>query len=347
MFTGIIEATAEVIKNQDGELIVRRPGSFDDLKRGSSVCVSGACLTVTKLAKKEMTFDVVPETLKRTTLGSKKEGELVNLERALSASGRFDGHVVQGHVEGVGVVVSVSSIPQPLSPGGKGEGSRRGLTPSGMLKHSREMRSNPTEAEEMFWEAVRHDKLGVRFRRQYRMGVHIVDFYIPSFNIAVELDGGYHKTEAQAKQDEERTAYLGEVFGAHVLRFENDHILKDLPHVIDTLLSVISASSQERASANDSPSPPERGLGGEGGKEYFLTIRSSKDILSNLVPKGSVTLDGVSLTVVGVSKHSFSVALIPITIQQTTLGLLRKGDRVNIESDILGRYVHQFLSSRP
>ena len=345
MFTGIIEATAEIVRNDKGKLTVQRPASFDDLKRGSSVCVAGACLTVTMLTKKEMAFDVVPETLARTTLGSKKSGDRVNLERAMRADGRFDGHVVQGHVEGVGVVVSVSSIPLPLSPGGKGERPHRGLTPSGVLAASRRMRKDPTEAEEKFWEAVREDRLGVRVRRQYRFGCRIVDFYIPSAKLVVELDGDYHFSKEQSEEDDMRMEYLEEAHGIRIIRFHNDSVLKHLDRVLDTLRTVIRQSSPSRR--GDSPSPPERGLGGEGGAESLLTVRPPSALLPYILPKGSITLDGVSLTIIDTADGILSMALIPATLRETTLGSLAEGDRVNVETDILGRYVRQFLSSRP
>ncbi|MEK7217888.1 MAG: riboflavin synthase, partial [Patescibacteria group bacterium] len=108
MFTGIVEATAEVLSNRLGELKIARPDIFSDVKKGASIAVAGACLTVTSLAEKTMAFDVVPETLKRTMLGGKKAGDHVNLERAMRADGRFEGHMVQGHVEGGGIVRAIS-----------------------------------------------------------------------------------------------------------------------------------------------------------------------------------------------------------------------------------------------
>lgn len=188
MFTGIIEATAEVIGNARGALMIRRPASFDDLRRGSSVCVAGACLTVTDLSKETMGFDVIAETLEKTKIGSLKKGDAVNLERALRAGGRFDGHIVQGHVEDFGEVRSA------------GSGS--------------------------------------------------------------------------------------------------------------------------------------------------LTIAVPSVLTPFIVAKGAITIDGVSLTVVDARGDSFSVALIPETLARTTLGALHEGDRVNIETDILARYVRQFLPSR-
>lgn len=106
MFTGIIEATAEVLQTGAGKLAVARPTTFDDLKPGSSVSVAGVCLTVSAVNGKTMSFDVTEETLSVTTLGSLKKRDRVNLERALKAGDRIGGHVVQGHVEGVGEVAS-------------------------------------------------------------------------------------------------------------------------------------------------------------------------------------------------------------------------------------------------
>lgn len=188
MFTGIIEATAEVVTMGGGKLTVRRPPAFRDVSIGSSICVSGACLTVTELTEAAMTFDVVPETLSKTTLGSKKEGDSVNLERALAASGRFEGHVVQGHVEGVGEV---------------------GVPPS----------------------------------------------------------------------------------------------------------------------------------------TSHLTISLPRQLLPFVVSKGSITLDGVSLTVASVEHDLVTVAIIPHTLAQTTLGSLRKDDRVNVETDILARVILRGIPS--
>jgi riboflavin synthase len=186
VFTGIIETTAEVLGRGDTTLTVRRPLAFDDVREGSSIAVAGVCLTVTQLQQAKMFFDVVPETWTKTTLGERKPGDKVNLERALRADGRFDGHIVQGHVEGTATV-----------------------------------------------------------------------------------------TEAA-----------------------------------NGLLMIVVPS----------------------GVRPFV------------VPKGSITLDGVSLTVANVQDDLVTVALIPTTLRDTTLGLLKPGDRVNVETDILGRYAQSFLS---
>lgn len=108
MFTGIIEATAYVLQNSPQSIVLDRPALFTDIKTGSSISVSGVCLTVVAFDDASMTFNVVEETLKKSKLGSLKKGDRVNLERAMKADARLDGHVVQGHVEGVGEVESVT-----------------------------------------------------------------------------------------------------------------------------------------------------------------------------------------------------------------------------------------------
>ncbi|MDD5623381.1 MAG: riboflavin synthase [Candidatus Peribacteraceae bacterium] len=183
MFTGIIEATAKVLAQGQGRLSVERPRAFGDMREGASISVSGVCLTVIGMDDHSFTFDVMPETIRKTTIGGLATGDFVNLERALPAHGRFEGHVVQGHVEGMGEVVG----------------------------------------------AVR-----------------------------------------------------------------------------------------------------------EGG-DVRLTIRVSPALRKMIVPKGSVAVDGVSLTVAAVGTETFTVALIPMTLAGTILGKKRMGDRVNIETDILVR----------
>jgi riboflavin synthase len=191
VFTGIVEATAKILSNVSGSLEIERPPAFTDLRIGSSISIAGVCLTIQKLNKKCIQFDVVPETLQRTTLGTYKEGDLVNLERAMRADGRLDGHIVQGHVEATAEVVEM-------------------------------------------------------------------------------------------KNEE--------------LRMKNDTL---------------------------------------------LTVKVPVSLLSNIVPKGSITLDGVSLTVASIDDDCITVALIPHTLEHTTLGRLKTGDRVNIETDILARHAEK------
>jgi len=191
VFTGIIEAMAPVLHRTGAQLTIGRPVAFTDVQIGSSISVAGVCLSVAAIADASMTFDVVPETWERTTLSQFKEGDRVNLERALPAGGRFEGHVVQGHVEGVGTVT-----------GNRKEGTGRRVTIS-------------------------------------------------------------------------------------------------VPDVCSRFI----------------------------------------------VPKGSIAIDGVSLTVASVEGRRCAVALIPQTRANTTLGSLESGDRVNIETDVLVRTVATLVPS--
>jgi riboflavin synthase len=121
MFTGIIREVGVVhgLRSSSGAsaLEVRAPRSCPKLVRGGSLAVDGVCLTVTALAGERFTGDVVPETLSRTTLGERRPGDRVNLELPLVLDQPLDGHLVQGHVDGVGTVRSV-----------RAEGSQRTVT---------------------------------------------------------------------------------------------------------------------------------------------------------------------------------------------------------------------------
>lgn len=190
MFTGIVEVVARVLKKTDSGLTLERPKIFTDITIGSSICVSGACLSVVAFDAKTMRFDVVSETWKRTKLGDLCVGDHVNLERSLRADGRFEGHVVQGHVEGTSGQWSVVS-----------------------------------------------EKNGVRF-----------------------------------------------------------------------------------------------------------TVTVPKNLLPFVVEKGSIAIDGVSLTVAKMDGDRCTIALIPHTLEVTTFGSLKEGERVNMETDVMGRYMHRMLT---
>lgn len=119
MFTGIVEEVGEVLAVElldggtDSRLHVRGPLVSSDAGLGDSIAVSGVCLTVTSLAGDgTFTADVMPETLRHTTLGALEPGSRVNLERSLRADSRLGGHVVQGHVDGVGTVRSRTPGPR-------------------------------------------------------------------------------------------------------------------------------------------------------------------------------------------------------------------------------------------
>ena len=200
MFTGIIEEVGEVAatarRGDSAVLTIRAARIVDDLVHGASIAVNGVCLTVVGWdaggTQVTVDFDVMGETLARSVIGALAVGDRVNLERATRADARLDGHVVQGHVDGTGTVVS----------------------------------RTPGEA----WEAVR-------------------------FSVPVDL-----------------------------ARF--------------------------------------------------------------LAEKGSVAVDGVSLTVSAVGPDWFEVGLIPETLRATTLGERAPGDAVNLEADVLAKYVARLMETR-
>lgn len=107
MFSGIIEEVGTVVSYDGETLVVRANQVLDDLKVSESVLVAGACLTVIELSESTFTVETVPETRQRTNFGDLKPGDHVNLERSLRYGDRVGGHMVQGHVDGVGTVRSV------------------------------------------------------------------------------------------------------------------------------------------------------------------------------------------------------------------------------------------------
>ena len=125
MFTGIVESLGSVRKvettEQGRRLAIET--ALSGWKIGDSIAVNGVCLTVVAISEKGFEMDVVHETLLRTNLGDLEPGMTVDLERPLSAAGRFDGHIVQGHVDGVGRV-------QELSEEGDSVRVRVGLSPA-------------------------------------------------------------------------------------------------------------------------------------------------------------------------------------------------------------------------
>ncbi len=113
MFTGIVaqKGTVVVVADGGGKRLTLDAGPLADLGIGDSIAVNGVCLTAVTVESPLVEVDVVGETLARSNLGELEPGDVVNLERPLPASGRFDGHVVQGHVDGVGVVSHVEERP--------------------------------------------------------------------------------------------------------------------------------------------------------------------------------------------------------------------------------------------
>jgi riboflavin synthase len=194
LFTGIVEDTGLVIESAESDgvkkLTVQSP-IVAGMPIGGSISVNGACLTAVAVEADIVTLEIVPETVERTSLGGVSEGDRVNLERPMSAASLFDGHIVQGHIDGVATVVTVES------------------------------------------------------------------------------DGGSLRIEMEA---------------------------------------------------------PER-------------------LMRYIVEKGSIAMNGVSLTIAGVSETGFEVAIIPHTLEVTTLGQTKVGDEMNVEVDVLAKYVERLLKS--
>jgi riboflavin synthase len=196
MFTGLIEdvgSVASLVLNKQSAVLTVKTGlPLREISLGASIAVNGACLTVVQKRKRTVSFDVSPETLERTSLAGIQSGTLLNLERSMRLQDRLGGHLVTGHIDGVGIVHSVEN---------KG------------------------------------------------------DFTFFSFRIAQRLG-------------------------------------------------------------------------------------------SLLVSKGSVAVDGISLTVNRCSAREFSVAIIPFTLQNTNLRARRVGDKLNVETDLIGKYVRHFVEQR-
>jgi riboflavin synthase len=110
LFTGIIEELGMVVglepRGDSAVLVVGAPAVSGDARHGASIAVNGVCLTVVAMDGEQLHFDVMAETLKRSVIGALRPAERVNLERAVRAHGRLDGHIVQGHVDGTGVLIS-------------------------------------------------------------------------------------------------------------------------------------------------------------------------------------------------------------------------------------------------
>lgn len=111
MFTGIIEDIGDIksIKHEGDSavLVIHSSKIMDDVNLGDSIAVNGVCLTARSISGNEFTADVMAETLRRSSLGALKPGSKVNLERAMQLGGRFGGHIVSGHIDGTGTIVSM------------------------------------------------------------------------------------------------------------------------------------------------------------------------------------------------------------------------------------------------
>ena len=193
MFTGIIEEKGRLLRvlggNESGSIELAADKVLEGTRIGDSIAVNGVCLTVTTLKTHGFSADVMPETLRRTNLGSLHRGAEVNLERAMAAGGRFGGHIVSGHVDGTGTI-------------------------------------------------------------------------------------------SELKRD---------------------------------------------------------------GNAVWVSVKAAPDILHLIVEKGSICIDGISLTVAYVDDVMFKVSIIPHTGSETTLLNKKPGDMVNLENDIVGKYIERLM----
>jgi len=193
MFTGIIQEVGQIETIERGaqsaRFTIRAGHVLDGVKLGDSIAINGACLTVVQSEPGTVAFDAIYETLQRTALGALAIGDEVNLEPSLAANGRFDGHIVQGHIDGVGTIASIR-----------------------------------------------------------------------------EVDNS-----------------------------------------------------------------------------YYIYITASASLLRYIVRKGSIAIDGISLTVVDADDKTFSVAIIPHSWDHTNLHVRRAGDQVNLETDIVGKYIEKLV----
>jgi riboflavin synthase len=244
MFTGIVEGVGKVVEQRlaaDGggaRLEVEAGWLAEGLRVGDSVAVDGCCLTVTELRDGGFAADLMAETLRRTALGRLRPGAQVNLERPLALGERLGGHLVQGHVDGVGRVLDR----RPL-----------GEIPGGPLDH--------------------HDR-------------------------AQALLGGRGGSELPP----------------HGQRTEGSKAARD---------SDVPRVSEE------------------------LRVALDPELARYVVTKGSIAINGVSLTVAAVGPDWFAVALIPHTLAVTNLGRLARGDEVQLEVDMLAKYVERLLAGVP
>ena len=190
MFTGIVEEVGTVRRVGGGTLSIDAEEILTDVRLGDSIAVNGVCLTVTSFDKNHFEADVMPETVRRTSLAELRRGSLVNLERALTLASRLGGHIVSGHIDGTGRILSFT----------------------------------------------------------------------------------------------------------------------------------------------------------EEGNAILLKISAEAGLLRYIIEKGSVALDGISLTVTEVTSQDFTVSLIPHTREVTILGERKAGDPINIENDVIGKYVERFLT---
>ncbi len=246
--------------------------------------------------------------------------------------------------------------------------SERKYSPHGFVERARAMRRAPTEAEKRLWQELRGDKInGIRFRRQHPIGLYIVDFYSDELKLVIEVDGEIHNDPELKEYEFHRTEDL-KSRGISVMRFSNADIFERLKVVLSSIRAFgrapltrptedepseaevpgegpgVGANATGKSMHTSSPSNPAGDGGveteqGPGAKATLLKVRLPSHLTRFIILHGSITLDGVALTVADLKGAEVTVAIIPHTLANTTLGSLKKGDTINVESDIVGKYI--------
>ncbi|PIR53156.1 16S rRNA (guanine(527)-N(7))-methyltransferase RsmG [Candidatus Peregrinibacteria bacterium CG10_big_fil_rev_8_21_14_0_10_49_10] len=185
-----------------------------------------------------------------------EENTKLNLSALRTEDECWNGNVLDSVGNGVLLPLEKTSIPQPLPPEEEGELIERTkkCKPRNTLFFAREMRKDPTDAELFLWEHIRHNQLGVQFRRQFIYEGSIFDFYCPELRLAIEVDGGIHLSKDQRKEDKERDAFFREEHQIETLRFTNQEVEENISNALSRIEQYIHKHS---------PPPLEEGLGVE------------------------------------------------------------------------------------
>ncbi len=182
MFTGLVEALGTLRGAEprgDGARLTIGAGGLEGIAIGDSVAVNGCCLTAVAVGAGTLAVDAVPETLRRTTLGALAAGAPVNLERSLRLDARLGGHLVQGHVDGVGQVVEVRA---------EGEGRRIGFeVPDALARFVAEKGSIAIDGVSLTVAAVRGARCEVAFI-PHTLAATIAGSYAPGDRVNIEVD---------------------------------------------------------------------------------------------------------------------------------------------------------------
>jgi len=185
LFTGLVEGMGRVISVEESgmaRLAIDVGHLAEDTRVGDSVSVNGVCLTVNEVDAETLVFYAMPETLRRTALSSLREGGVVNLERAMMPLMRFGGHIVQGHVDGVGEVVSVTP-----EVGQDGAEIWEFSAPLGVLKYAVEKGSVSVDGVSLTLVAVGESSFTVSILPQTRSGTNLQNL-APGDRVNLEAD---------------------------------------------------------------------------------------------------------------------------------------------------------------